>query len=52
MDIVDELLDKFAYTDLFANKVVHDAADEITRLREQVKHLETEVERLSRIAYG
>jgi hypothetical protein len=51
-DITEELLDKFGYKDLFANEVVHRAAEEIVELRRRVKELESEVSRLERLAYG
>ena len=51
-DLIDELLDRFGYSDLFANEVVHRAAEEIVELRRRVKELESEVSRLERLAYG
>ena len=51
-DLVDELLDRFGYNDLFANVVVHNAAEEIIRLRNRVRDLEAEVSRLERLSYG
>jgi len=51
-DITDELLDKFGYTDLFANEIVHRAAEEIVELRRRVRELEAEVARLERLSYG
>lgn len=51
-DLVDELLDRFGYDDLFANVIVHQAAEEIVKLRSRVRDLEAEVSRLERISYG
>lgn len=51
-DITDELLDKFGYQDLFANEIVHRAAEEIVTLRRRVRELEAEVARLERLSYG
>jgi polyhydroxyalkanoate synthesis regulator phasin len=51
-DITDELLDKFGYKDLFANEIVHRAAEEIVELRRRVRELEAEVARLERLSYG
>jgi hypothetical protein len=51
-DLVDELLDRFGYSDLFANVVVHNAAEEIVKLRNRVRDLEAEVSRLERLSYG
>ena len=51
-DITDELLDKFGYQDLFANEIVHRAAEEIINLRSRVRELEAEVARLERLSYG
>lgn len=51
-DITEELLDRFGYQDLFANEIVHRAAEEIVELRRRVKELESEVSRLERLAYG
>lgn len=50
--LVEELIDKFGYTDLFANEIVHRAAEEIVRLRNKVQELETEIARLERASYG
>lgn len=51
-DITDELLDRFGYEDLFANEIVHRAAEEIVNLRARVRELEAEVSRLERLTYG
>lgn len=49
-DIIDELIDQFAYADLFSNHLAHKAVDEILSLRERIADLEAEVKRLETLA--
>ena len=51
-DLVDELIDRFGYSDLFANEIVHRAAEELVNLRSRVRELEAEIARLERLSYG
>lgn len=49
--LLDEFIDKFAYTDLFSNELANRVAEEIITLRNKVTELEDEITQLKKVAY-